>query len=156
MFFSISLCIVLLIIIIFGEPVARQSLGVGKKLVGLGLLMPLGRDQETQGFTAAMAVGASDGPLVCLFGIGARTAPGFAAVSGVDSLGCKVGTGTSVSVEFPLPQTLQRELDILELLCFVCLYLLVLPGCNLLLSLGQVRGRFKKTLKTQQIVVSQV
>lgn len=61
--------------------------------------------KETQGFTAAVAVGTSDGPLVCQFGPGARSAPGFAAVSGVDSLGCKVGTGTAVSVGFPLPRT---------------------------------------------------
>lgn len=44
----------------------------------------------------------------------------------------------------------------LSCLFFLCLCLLVLPGCNLLLSLSQVHGRFKKTLKTQHIVVSQV
>lgn len=74
--------------------------------------------KETRGFTAAVAVGASDGPLVCQFGPGARTAPGFAAVRGVDSLGCKWGLELLSLLGFPFPRLWQRELDILELFVF--------------------------------------
>lgn len=45
-----------------GDSVAGQLLGVGKKLLGLGLLMPLGKGQGDMGFTAA-AIGGSDQPL---------------------------------------------------------------------------------------------
>lgn len=61
-FFSVSLCVGFLVIIMLGDSVAGQPLGVGKKLLGLGLPMPLGKGQGDTGFTAA-AVGGSDHPL---------------------------------------------------------------------------------------------
>lgn len=147
-----------------GDSVAGQLLGVGKKLLGLGLLMPLGKGQGDTGLHCCCCgwvrpptdIPAGDQGPELLGDLLPRPQSQQVRLSARTWIVVGAGTSYRASVGFPLSWTLAREsrlfLDLVFFLfLFSCLCLLVIPGCKPLLgsvqSIWEIKRKPRKLKK---------